>query len=865
MTKKKKKQSIGKKILKWFSITFLVLLIALIAIPYLFKDKIVDMITKTINNNINATVTFTKSDLSLLRHFPLASLTVDNVSVANKEPFLGDTLYNAKKLSLDMKITELFKKPDESIEIQNIASENGTINIIFTTDGKGNFDIAKQETLTVNSTSKSSFSFNINKYQLNNIDFNYIDRATKMNLSVDSIYHSGKGNFKEDIFNLDTKSTGFLSFKSDKTNFINNVKVSLDAILEIDLKNSKYTFKENTGYINQLPLAFDGFIQLVEENQLYDIHFKTPTSSFKNALALIPEKYSGNLKTIQTKGNFDLEGTVKGTLSATTIPKFNINISSKNAMFKYADLPKSVQNININSQIINATGYTKDTYVAINTLNFKIDEDEFSANGNIKKITTNPQIDFNAKGTINLENISKVYPFALENELSGILTANVSTNFDMNAIEKKNYQNIKNSGTIAVNNFKYDSKDVANPFLIDETKITFNTTSIQLKEFKAKTGSSDVNIKGQIDNFYGFIFKDEILKGNFNLNSNNFKVSDFLAKDEKTDKKDTSLNLKIPAFLDCKFSANAKNVVYDNINMSNVSGDLYIHDETVDLKNLKSDVFGGNIAFSGNVSTKEKTPKFEMSLDLNQLNISDSFGTLEMLKSIAPIAKTIGGKINSKINLSGVLKDDFTPNLNTISGDLFGKLLDPKLNGKNSKALSLLGDKINFLDVNKLNLDGINAYFSFKEGQVTVKPIPLNYKDIKIEVAGTHNFENVMNYDIIFDVPVKYLGSEVTNLISKLTPKDAAEIKNIPVNATLTGSFGSPKFSSNIKNATSTLVKNLIEKQKQSLIDQGKDKLKDLIGIKKDSTKKDNVKDKVKDVLGGLFGKKKKDTVKKKN
>lgn len=845
MSKKKKKQSIGKKILKWFSITCLVLLIALIAIPYLFKDKIVAMVTKTINNNINATVAFKNSDLSLIKHFPLASLTVDDVSVANKAPFLGDTLYSAKKLSLDMKITELFKKPDESIEIKNVTSENGTINIIFNTDGKGNFDIAKKETTTVNSTPKSSFSFNINEYQLGNIDFNYIDRATKMNLSVDSIYHSGKGNFKEDIFNLDTKSIGFLSFSSDQTNFINNVKVSLDAILEIDLKNSKYTFKENTGYINQLPLAFDGFIQLVEENQLYDIHFKTPTSSFKNALALIPTQYSGNLKTLQTKGNFDLEGTVKGTLSETTIPKFNINISSKNAMFKYADLPKSVQNININSQIINATGYTKDTYVAINTLNFKVDEDEFSANGNIKKITTNPQIDFNAKGTINLANISKVYPISLENELSGILTANVAANFDMNAIEKKNYQKIKNSGTIGVNNFKYDSKDVANPFYIDETKISFNTKSIQLKEFKAKTGGSDLAIKGQIDNFYGFIFKDEVLKGNFNLNSNNFKVSDFLTQSEKTDEKDTSLNLKIPAFLDCKFSANAKNVVYDNMNMKNVSGDLYIHDETVDLKNLKSDVFGGNIAFSGNVSTKEKTPKFEMSLDLNKLNISESFGTLEMLKSIAPIAETIGGKINSKINLSGVLKDDFTPNLSSISGDLFGKLLDPKLNSKNSKVLNILGDKVDFIDVNKLNLDGINAYFSFKNGQVTVKPIPLNYKDIKIEVGGTHNFENTMNYDIVFDVPVKYLGTDVTNLISKLTPKDAADIKNIPVKATLTGSFGSPKFSSNIKDATSNLMKNLIEKQKQSLIDQGKDK--------------------VKDVLGGLFGKKKKDTVQKKN
>jgi len=65
------------------------------------------------------------------------------------------------------------------------------------------------------------------------------------------------------------------------------------------------------------------------------------------------------------------------------------------------------------------------------------------------------------------------------------------------------------------------------------------------------------------------------------------------------------------------------------------------------------------------------------------------------------------------------------------------------------------------------------------------------------------------------------------------------------------------------------LVKDLVEKQKNQLINQGKDKLKDLIGgdTKKDSTStetaKDKVTDKVKDVLGGLFGNKKKDTVKK--
>ena len=263
-----------------------------------------------------------------------------------------------------------------------------------------------------------------------------------------------------------------------------------------------------------------------------------------------------------------------------------------------------------------------------------------------------------------------------------------------------------------------------------------------------------------------------------------------------------------------------------------------------------------------------------------QKNITESFSALDMLKAIAPIANTIGGNINSTITLSGNLNEDMTPNLKTITGELFGKLLDPKLNTSNSKVLSLLGNKVSFLDPNQLSLDGINAFLSFDNGIVNIKPIPLKYKDVGIEISGNHSFDNVMNYDIVFDVPVKYLGTEVTNLIAKLNPKDAAEIKNIPVKANLTGSFTSPNISTNIKDATANLVQNLVERQKQNLLNKGKDKITDLLGLdkdKKDSTNtatppqtnkeatKEAAKDKIKGVLGGLFGNKKKDTVKKEN
>ncbi|OAD42540.1 AsmA-like C-terminal region-containing protein [Polaribacter atrinae] len=866
----KKKKSLVSKTLKWGSITAFVLIIAVISIPFLFKDKIVVMVTNTINNNVNATVTFKDADLSLLKNFPLISLTVNDVVVANKAPFVGDTLFNTKELSLSLKLTELFKNATETLSIKSIVTKEGDINIIFDKDGNGNFDIAKASEETATTSNNSSFSLNIEDYELADINFNYLDRSTNTKMSLDSIYHSGEGNFAEDIFNLDTQTTGYLSLDLDQTNYLSKVKISLDAVLGIDLKNSKYTFKENTGYINQLPLEFDGFVQLAEENQLYDLQFKTPTSSFKNALALLPKQYAGNLESIKTEGNFEVKGVVKGTLSDNTIPAFDIEIISKNALFKYADLPKSVTNINIDTKIVNKTGLVKDTYVSIDQFNFKIDEDTFSANGNLKNITTNPYINLTAKGTINLANIGKVYPAPLEKALAGVLKADITTNFDMNSVEKGNYQNIKNAGEVTVTDFKYEGTDVANPFFISKTKVTFNTNTIKLNEFDAKTGTSDLSIKGNLDNFYGFIFKNDVLKGNFTLNSNNLKVADFIAADTTTKpttetKETTSSPLKIPAFLDVKFTATAKKVAYDNINLTNVSGDLYIHDETVDLKNLKTDVFGGNIAFEGNVSTKETTPTFKMDLNLSKLNIGESFGALDMLKSIAPIAKAIDGKMNSTITVSGDLNEDMTPNLNTITGDLLGQLLNTKLNTNNSKVLSALSSNVSFLDADKLNLDKITGNFSFKDGKVTVKPIPLKYNDINIEVGGTHGFDQSMDYNLVFDIPVKYLGTDVTNLIAKLTAKDAASIKSIPVNGTLTGSFNSPKFTSNIKDATANLVKDLVEKQKNQLIDQGKDKLKDLIGIdtKKDSTNtetaKDKVTDKVKDVLGGLFGNKKKD------
>ncbi|WP_233901365.1 AsmA family protein, partial [Tenacibaculum piscium] len=124
-----------KYIYKILITIFIALLILLISIPFLFQDKIITLVKKTVNNNITAQLNFSEADLSLFRDFPNASVRLSNVSIINKEPFDGDTLLFAKEINLDLKLTELLKKATEKLTIQSFSIEDATVNVLVNQAG----------------------------------------------------------------------------------------------------------------------------------------------------------------------------------------------------------------------------------------------------------------------------------------------------------------------------------------------------------------------------------------------------------------------------------------------------------------------------------------------------------------------------------------------------------------------------------------------------------------------------------------------------------------------------------------------------------------------------------------------------------
>lgn len=897
-----------KKILKITGISLAVLLILLLVSPFIFKGSLEKLLKKTINENAPINVEWSKLDLSLIRSFPKSSLTLSDFSVTTRGAFEGDTLASGDKLRLELGIMQIIKGTTP-LTIDAFRLEGGLIQIKTDAEGRSNYDFsdAELDEEEIDGEDSGNFSLALTKYDIIDTDIHYFDEKSGIFLSLIDIQHSGKGDFAMAKSELDTQTKAIASFAMDGTEYLSNQRITLDAIIGMDLDNMKFSFLDNQAKINELPLTFDGYVQMLDDYNDVAISFSTPSSDFKNFLGVIPKEYLKHLDGVQTTGNFEVNGKIEGRVDDTYIPKMDIHVKSANASFSYPDLPKTMQDIFIDLALRNDTGLMKDMYLNIGDFRFRIGNNPFAVKGSVHNFMDNALVDLMLNGTLNLGELKDVLPLENDLNLVGIFKADMQMKFDMQSIEKERYDRVVSKGTASLSDFVYSGDSFKNNFHIANTKVSFNPQSIRLESFQATTGTTDLAATGNIDNFIQFLMNGKELKGRFQVNSNAFHLSDFMVEEEETkeDKKNKepgkSLQtaegsvFKIPAFLDASLSFNAKEIYYDNLVLKNTSGTATIVNETASISNLKSDIFGGLLALSGDVSTSGDVPKFHMNVGLQKVKIEETFKEMEFIRFIAPIANAFHGILDTQFNLTGDLANDFTPKLETLNGNAMLDILSANINPSDNKMIADLNQQLSFLNLDKLNLKDIHTTVQFKDGEIKMNPLEYSWKDMQVNLDGVHSLTNEMRYNASFDIPAKYLGKEATNLLARLSPEEADK-QHILLPVYITGSGSSPKIKVDTKAAIESLTAGIIDHQKDKakekiedkkgeLEDKLKDKGKEFFdgiipgrgkdkdstatdkkpGTKTDSTQadkeqstEDKVKDKVKDGLKDLFGKGKK-------
>ena len=87
-----------KKIVKIAAIVVAVVLVIALVAPMVLRGKIAEIVKREANAMLDARLDFEKLDISLLRHFPRASLDLKGLTLVGEEPFAGDTIVAAQRI-----------------------------------------------------------------------------------------------------------------------------------------------------------------------------------------------------------------------------------------------------------------------------------------------------------------------------------------------------------------------------------------------------------------------------------------------------------------------------------------------------------------------------------------------------------------------------------------------------------------------------------------------------------------------------------------------------------------------------------------------------------------------------------------------
>ncbi|MFA6923965.1 MAG: AsmA-like C-terminal region-containing protein [Bacteroidales bacterium] len=818
-----------KKIFKISGIVVLVIFAAAIILPIAFKGKIESKVKEEINNNINAKVNWKNYGLGMFRSFPDFIISIRGLTVIGVNEFADDTLANIKSLNVRIDIFSVFK--GSSYKIKKITLNEPNIHLLVLKNGKANWDISKPSAAPQQSGQPSAFKLSLQKVLINTGNLTYDAQDLGMKIIIKKLNHVLSGDMTADLTSLDNKGTiEFLTLIYGGVKYLNSVNAIISAKLDADLKNFKFTFKENEFRINQLLLGMDGYVAMPKSDIEMNLKFNVKSTDFRNFLSLIPAVYTKDFEKVQTKGKLALDGYVKGIYNDKKIPGYSVNIQIDDAMFKYPDLPKSVTNIALKTNITNTGDNADNTVINISKFHFEIGNNPVDIRMDIKTPVSDPQINGIIKGKMNLAEVKDFYPLEKEQELTGVVTADISLNGKLSSIEKKKYEDFKANGKINVSNLKYKSKDFTQSAAISEMELLFSPQFVELTSCNIKIGKSDLKAKGRIDNLLSYIFKKDVLKGTFQSSSNLMDLNEFMqpSKEEtvaskpKSDASSSLTIIEVPENIDFVANATFGKIIYDNMEMTNVDGVLKIKDKQVTLENLKMNMLDGRLAVNGFYNTKDKNkPLVDFNLDIKDFDIQKSAKTFITMQKLVPIAKSCYGKFSTKMKLNTALDSKMMPIINTINGE--GLLNTTKISVQDFAPLTKIGDALKMEKLKKLSLDKINFSFNFINGKIIVKPFDFTFEKIKGKIGGSNSFDQTIDYVANLEIPRSEFGGAANGVLNNLTSQANSKGANfkvgdiVKVDALIGGTVTKPTIKLGMKGTMNNVIEDAKNKVKDEI------------------------------------------------
>ncbi len=789
----------------------------------------------------------------------------------------------------------------------------------------------------------STYAFKENEFVINQFplaidgEFGMLDEGYDLDLS----FSSPSTDFKE-LFSLipgaytesfdEIQSSGRLGFAGNikgvyseesmpSFNLIANVQDGMiqypdlpesitDVQMDLKVDNTSGKIEETLIDLNRLHINF-GDNPFDAKLKLLNLKDYPIESDIKGRLNLSDLNKMLPMDGLTLSGMLDIDVAANGKYDSlrNIIPRLDVELSLQNGMIRYDDLPSPIENLQVNAEVSNSTGRMSDTKIFVENLSLSLDNQPFQVTGEIED-PMNAKWDIVGEGDLDLEKLMAFYPMEGVT-VKGKINVNLKSSGSMADVEAKRFRRLPTSGTLELRDFAYEDESMTQRFEISEAETQFSTRAIEVNKFVGKAGQMDYEFTGSLSNYLGFVLNDEVLKGNLDLQADELDVNEWMTSEETTsdDGEDIPYEVvRIPRNIDFILDSRIDRVIYNEMDMTNISGKFIVKDGILDLNRAKFSALNGTVTMNGKYDSRPVKPSFDFGFDVSNVSIPSAFQSVSMIQKMAPVTENMTGDFNTDFAIKGLLNEDMMPDYSSITGKGIIQVLQASLG--QSGVLSELSTVSKVANIGTATLERVNMTAEIREGRLYVKPFNLKLGDYTTEIAGSTGIDGTIDYKLAMDVPAGQVGTQLNGLIASLTNNSSFTGSDLKLDLSLKGTFSEPQVGlagvrssngSSLGSSVTASVKTQVEDKKDEIeeevsekvedakdsaravvdakVEEAKDtltstinaqldstatKLTDKLGIPKDSLSKDlqDTKKKAEDLIKGLFKKKKKKTKK---
>lgn len=748
------------KILKRvFIIAVLVVLVFLVSAFFLgkvYEDKIEKLVITEINKNLEARVNVGDISFSVLKDFPFATLQFKDVIIVKNEKRENDTLLHAGSLFLNFNIIDLIRK---NYILKHIAIKDASLNLQVYSDDTDNFHLFKTREDTV----QSSFSLNLNRVNLNNVQIIYVNDLSDQDYSIIAKDIFLKGLFSETNYSL--KIDGDVLIRhlfSGRNQYLSDQDAHLEIDLNVDEVNKIYSLEKGKIHFDDLYFYVDGSVKHNEKDNDINLEITGQDQDLSSFIQKLPEEYKSQFNNITAKGRFFANAGISGKFGREMNPHLNVEFGFERGKIIHNKTSVSLDDVSFEGSFNNGTNNSPESsIIMINNFSAGLRKGIIKGSFELSDLIK-PQISFVADCELDLGDLQDFIELDTIKSINGKLEIKISYKGKLKSIEDLNPKDLissTTSGQMIIHDMSCQLKGDDKIYSNINADMSFNNNDLLVNRLDLRVSGSDFMIQGYFRNFLPFIFiQDENLLVEAELNSSEVKLDKLLARDPGNIDKGYELHFSEKVEFD--IAINIEKLSFQKFQAENISGRLIMDDKILNVSSLYFQAEDGVTRAAGQIDgTKSDKLFIYCDASIRDVNIKKLFYEFGNFGQTGLTDENIRGIVDANIEFSGMWTSSFKVDPSSIytKADLIienGALID-------YPPLMSLSDHIKDADLTKVNFSTLQNQIEIKDKQINIPEMEIESDAIDISASGTHKFNNEINYHL------KVLWSELRSRKSK--------------------------------------------------------------------------------------------------